>query len=151
MLSGVQAPSLNRVRRIQGFRQAMIDHDLPIVEEWIIPNVEPTFECGYEATKQLLTQHPRVTAIFAYNDLLALGAIRACHDLRRSIPGDCAIVGFDDIRWAAIATPALTTVQVDKYNLGWQAMARLLEMLDNPEATFSPIKLEVKLVIRESA
>ena len=151
MLTGVQNPSHNRVRRIQGFRQALADHELTMVEEWLVPSLDPTFERGYEAGRYLLTQHPQVTAIFAYNDLLALGAIRACHDLGRRIPADCAIIGFDDIRWAATATPALTSIGLNKHYLGGQAVTRLLDMLDKPESTFPPIYLDVELVIRESA
>lgn len=151
MLTGVLDPSRDRVRRIQGFRQALAAHGLPVVEEWIVPGLDPTFERGYEAGRYLLTQHSQVTAIFAYNDLLALGAIRACHELGRRIPEDCAIIGFDDIRWAATATPALTSIGVNKHYLGEQAVTRLLAMLESPEFTFSPIFVDVELMIRESA
>jgi LacI family transcriptional regulator len=151
MLTGVQSQSLDRVRRVQGFCDALTAHGLPVVNEWIVPSRSPTIESGYESARQLLSQHPQVTAIFAYNDLLALGAIRACQDLGRCVPTDCAIVGFDDIQWAATATPALTTIRVNKYELGQQAMTRLLNMLAQPEAVFPPINLDVELVIRESA
>lgn len=151
MLAGVMNTSRERVRRIQGFRQALAGHGLPVVEEWIVPSLDPTFERGYEAGRFLLTQHPQVTAIFAYNDLLALGAIRACHEVGRHIPSDCAIIGFDDIRWAATATPSLTSIGVNKHYLGEQAVTRLLAMLENPEATFAPIYIDIELVIRESA
>lgn len=151
MITGVQSPSHDRVRRIQGFRGALAAHELPVIEEWILPSREPTFECGYEACHHLLTHHAQVTAIFAYNDLLALGAIRACHELGRRVPDDCAIIGFDDIRWAATATPALTSIGINKHFLGGQSVTRLLDMLDQPESVFPPIYLDVELVIRESA
>ena len=82
---------------------------------------------------------------------IALRVIRACKDLGRRVPTDCAIVGFDDIQWAAMATPSLTSIRVDKYNLGQQAMNRLLTMLDSPETSFAPLCVGVELVIRESA
>jgi LacI family transcriptional regulator len=151
MLSGVRNPSLGRVRRIQGFKEALSEHGLPVVEEWIVANQEPSFADGYASARQLLSQYPQITAIFAYNDLLALGAIRACNDMGRRVPTDCAIVGFDDIPWAATSIPTLTTVRVDKYNLGYQAMIRLLEMLEQPELSFPSICLDVELIIRESA
>ncbi len=151
MLTGVQNPSFDRVRRIQGFCDGLAAHGLPVINEWIVPSRDPTMESGYESARQLLTQHPQVTAIFAYNDLLALGAIRACHGLGRPVPTECAIVGFDDIQWAATATPSLTTVHVNKYELGHQAMTRLLAMLAEPEAIFPTIYLDVELVVRESA
>jgi LacI family transcriptional regulator len=151
MLTGVLNPSRDRVRRILGFRQALAAHGLPVVEEWLVPSLDPTFERGYEAGRYLLSQHPQVTAIFAYNDLLALGAIRACHELGRRIPDDCAIIGFDDIRWAATATPALTSIGVNKHYLGEQSVTCLLSMLESPDAVFQPIYVDVELVIRESA
>jgi LacI family transcriptional regulator len=151
MLTGVQDLSLDKVRRIQGFREALAAQGLSIVDDWIVPNCAPTFECGYDDAQKLLTQHPQVTAIFAYNDLLALGALQACRELGRHVPDDCAIIGFDDIVWAAKATPPLTTIRIDKYKLGHLATNRLFEMFNHPEATVPPVYVDVELVIRESA
>ena len=150
MLTGVQAPSLDQVRRIQGFREALTAHQLPVKPEWIVPGQSPTIEWGCDGTKKLLKQYPQVTAIFAYNDLLAIGALQACRELRRRVPEDCAIIGFDDIIWAAQAIPPLTTIRVDKYNLGQTATQRLLEMLGHPADSFEPIYLDVALVVRET-
>jgi LacI family transcriptional regulator len=150
MVSGKTGVSPSQIRRIAGFRDTLRLHGLPINEEWVL-KVPPTMVHGREATGQLLSQHPQITALFAYNDFLALGALRACSDLGRTVPDDCAIVGFDDIQLAAMVTPALTTVSYDKYGLGQMAMNRLLEMLGDSEATFPTIELEVKLVVRESA
>jgi LacI family transcriptional regulator len=149
MLAG-QAPSLNLMRRVRGYRDALMAHGLPVVTEWILPG-SPVVARGVESAQQLLTQYPQITAIFAYNDLLAVGAMRACQELGRRVPDDCAIVGFDDIPLAAMLAPPLTTVGVDKYELGQRAMNRLLDMLDSPGATFPPVYLDVELVIRESA
>jgi LacI family transcriptional regulator len=151
MLAGIQDPSRDNVRRVQGFREAMAAHNFSAIDEWIVPGEAPTFECGYEDTQRLLTQHPQVTAIFAYNDLLALGALQACREAGRRIPEDCAIIGFDDIIWAAKSIPPLTTIHVDKYALGQQTANRLFDMLENPEDTYPPIYVDVELVIRESA
>ena len=112
---------------------------------------ELEIEGAYEAARRLLTQHPQVTALFAYNDLIALGAVHACCDLGLRVPEDCAIIGFDDIHLAAIVSPSLTSIRVDKYSLGQQAMQRLLAMLDEPDALFPPVCVDVELVVRESA
>ena len=149
MLAGLES-SPQRGRRVHGFLDALAAHGIPVVKQHIVPGW-PTLESGYEATLGLLRQDPQVTAIFAYNDLLALGAIKACKELGRRIPADCAIIGFDDIQLASLVTPSLTTIRLDKYLLGQQAMTRVLEMLDQPEAVFPPIFLDVELVIRESA
>jgi LacI family transcriptional regulator len=149
MITGSCSP-LSLMQRVQGFRDGLKDHGLPVIDEWILPG-PPVLEHGVEAARQLLTQHPQVTAIFAYNDLLALGSIQACKKLGRRVPDDCAIVGFDDIEFASMVSPALTTVHVNKYKLGQQSMTRLLEMLHDPEGSFDPIYEDVTLMVRESA
>ncbi len=149
MLAGLET-SPQQVRRVSGFLKAMAAHGLPVLEQQILAGA-PTWESGYETALRLLTQEPQVTAIFAYNDLMALGAMKACKKLGRRIPADCAIIGFDDIQLASLVTPPLTTIRLDKYLLGQQAMTRLLEMLDKPESVFPPINLDVELVVRESA
>jgi LacI family transcriptional regulator len=149
MLAGYGA-SPDVFQRVRGFRETLTAHGLPVVDERIITCV-PVVEPGCRATRRLLAQQPQVTAIFAYNDLLAVGAIQACREVGRRVPDDCAIVGFDDIQLASLVTPALTTVHLDKYALGRQAVTRLVEMLEEPENTFPPTVLDVKLVIRESA
>jgi LacI family transcriptional regulator len=127
----------------------MAARDLPTPKDWVLPG-HPTIEGGYEAARRLLTHHPQISALFAYNDLSALGAVQACHELGRSVPGGCAIIGFDDIRLAAMVSPSLTSVRVNKYELGQQAMMRLLTMLEEPDAILPPIRVEVELMVRES-
>lgn len=149
MLSGLET-SPTRGRRVQGFLNTMAALNLPVTEEAVLAGL-PTLESGYEAALRLLRQNPQVTAIFAYNDLLALGAIKACKELGRRVPDDCAIIGFDDVQLASLVSPALTTIRLDKYDIGRQAMGRLLEMLDTPDTRFPAIELGTELVIRESA
>jgi DNA-binding LacI/PurR family transcriptional regulator len=105
MLAGRAAP-LDKMQRVQGFREALMAHGLVPVDEWILTG-SPILERGYEAARQLLTQHPQVTAFFAYNDLLALGAIQACDELGRRVPDDCAVVGFDDVQLYTVISPKI--------------------------------------------
>ena len=149
MLSGQAGISVSQIRRVDGFRDAMKNNGLTVNEDWIV-KVSPIMINGREATRQLLTQHPKITALFAYNDLLAIGALRACSELGRRVPDDCAIVGFDDIQLATMVTPSLTTVHYDKYELGQKAMARLFEMIENPGERFSTINIDLELIVRES-
>jgi LacI family transcriptional regulator len=149
MLAGLET-SPQRGRRVHGFLDALAAYDLSVVEPRILSGL-PTLASGYEVALRLLKQDPPVTAIFSYNDLQALGAIQACKELGRHIPADCAIIGFDDIQLASLVDPALTTIRIDKYSMGQQAMRRLLDMLDNPDMDFSPIEMDVELVVRESA
>jgi LacI family transcriptional regulator len=138
-------------QRVRGFREAMLSHGLPFEEEWIVAAAPPDIDRGHKVTRRLLGRHPQLTALFAYNDLVAVGAMQACKELGRRVPEDCAIIGFDDVQLAALVTPSLTTVHVNKYELGRHAVNRLVEMLDDPETEFPPIHIDVELVIRESA
>lgn len=149
MLAGNSA-SPEKIRRIRGYYDALAAHGLAVRMDWVIP-LSPSMVEGRQATHQLLTTHPQITAIFAYNDLLALGALRACHELGRRVPQDCAVVGFDNIQLASMVTPSLTTVHYDKYDVGQKAVARLFEMMENPDGEYPPIEVGVELVIRESA
>jgi LacI family transcriptional regulator len=151
MLAGRWNPTagVDELKRVQGFRAALAAHGIAVVEDWILPG-QPTRDFGYKATLQLLTQYPQITAIFGYNDLLAVGAIQACTELGRRVPDDCAVTGFDDIELAALVTPPLTTIRMHKYELGYQAATRLLEMLADPDGDYPPICMDVELVIRQS-
>ncbi|RPI58869.1 MAG: LacI family transcriptional regulator [Chloroflexi bacterium] len=150
MLAGRAAP-LQVMERVQGFREGLQAHGLPLVDDWIVADECKTdVERGYRAACRLVANHPQVTAVFAYNDLIAAGAIQACRELGRRVPGDLAIVGFDNIQFAAMVQPPLTTVHIDKYELGRQAVTRLMEMLNDPGSDLEPIHLDVELVIRES-
>ncbi|WP_420630254.1 LacI family DNA-binding transcriptional regulator [Candidatus Leptofilum sp.] len=139
----------SQVRRVQGYQKALQDHGLSVVDAYLVDGA-PTLQGGYAALSQLLSQFPQITAVFTYNDLMALGAIRAVHDLGKQVPADIAVMGFDDIGMAAMFTPSLSTVRVDKYAIGQLAMRRLLQMLDNPDTSSHTINIDVDLVIRES-
>ena len=148
MLTGNSA-SFQKIRRVNGYHDALAAHSLPVNQDWIIPCI-PDMVNGHKAARQLLANNPEITAIFAYNDLLALGALRACHELGRRVPQNCAVIGFDDVQLASMVTPSLTTIHYDKYDVGQKAMSRLFEMIENPEGDFPPIKINVDLIVRES-
>lgn len=142
--------STKRGQRVRGYYDTLAAHGLPVLDTYILGGPS-TLESGYENALQLFSQAPDITAIFAYNDLVALGVIKACREVGRRIPDDCALIGFDDTVFASLVTPALTTIRLDKYGTGREAMARLFDMMEAPDATFDPIELDVELVVRESA
>lgn len=149
MIAGRVAP-LDAIKRVTGYRQALEDHGLLYRDEMVILG-PPVIKHGYDSVKVLLERNPKVTAIFCYNDLLAMGAIQGCKALGVQVPGDCAVVGFDDIRFTAMTSPAITTVHVDKYEIGRLSTSLLLEMLEEPEREYPPLYVDTELVIRESA
>lgn len=143
------SPTYRSSRRVIGFESRLRERGHLLPEDHIVP-ATGDLGGGYQAAHQLLNAHPEVTAIFAYNDLLALGAMRACTERKLRIPQDVAIIGFDDIQFATMSTPALSTVQVDKYAIGEMAMRRLLDMIEKPEQLFPAIDIDVSLILRET-
>ena len=103
------------------------------------------------AAQALLAAHPELTAIFAYNDMVALGILQACRQSGRQLPQDCAIIGFDDIQVAALSSPSLTTIRLDKHKIGEVAVQQMFEMINSPQTAVEAVQLAVELVVRQSA
>lgn len=135
------------VERMQGYYDAIHAYGLQS-----IVSMQPDLfiESGVAALQDLMTQHPEVTAIFAKNDPVAIGVMRAAQAMGKRIPEDLAVIGYDNIVWAETTTPPLTTIHIHKEKIGQIAARRLLDLLDGQALT--PVKIEVsnELVIRES-
>ena len=111
---------------------------------------DPTPMLGYPFTKQLLARGKPFTALFAYNDMSAIGAIRAIQEQGLRVPQDISVMGFDDIPGAAFHTPSLTTVQQPLNRMGEVAAQVLLERIEGKKEYLADIAIEPELVIRES-
>jgi DNA-binding LacI/PurR family transcriptional regulator len=111
---------------------------------------DATPQLGYPFAKQLLERRVPFTALFAYNDISALGAIRAFQEAGLRVPYDISVVGFDDIQVAAFNTPSLTTVRQPLTRMGTIAAQTLLERIENKKDDPKEIAIEPELVIRES-
>ncbi len=148
-LTGPPASRSGR-KRVEGFLAALAAVDAPHHPDWLLP-CAPTVEGGQEAALALLTQHPELTALFCYNDLVAVGALQAAAELARAVPDDLAIAGFDDIPLAALVTPPLTTCRVCRYDMGARAMGMLLERIGGCTDECQRIIVEPALIIRASA
>ena len=106
-------------------------------------------DLGYVATRRLLEARPRFTALFAFNDISALGAIRAIRERGLRVPEDVSVVGFDDIPSAAYQNPGLTTVRQPLYEMGQRAADTLVARMERPGgAVPRTISLEPTLVVR---
>jgi LacI family transcriptional regulator len=109
-------------------------------------------EIGYKPMQVLLEKTREFTAIFCFNDIAAIGAIRTLRDAGLNVPGDVSVVGFDDILSAAYYTPSLTTVRQPLTEMGKRGAQVLLERIANREAPFpSEIVMAPELVVRESS
>jgi DNA-binding LacI/PurR family transcriptional regulator len=110
-----------------------------------------TPEIGYRPMKALLEKHRAFTAVFCFNDIAALGAIRALKDAGCSVPEDVSVVGFDDIQSAAYSTPSLTTVRQPLTEMGMRGAQILLDRIANRDKEYpAEITMEPALVVRES-
>jgi LacI family transcriptional regulator len=108
-------------------------------------------EIGYKPMQALLEKTRAFTAIFCFNDIAAIGAIRALKEAGQSVPGDVSVVGFDDILSAAYYTPSLTTVRQPLFEMGKRGARILLDRIANRDEPYpSEIIMDPELVVRES-
>jgi len=137
-------------QRQEAFEKAMADHKLPVKPSWIIEGKYQT-RLAFHGCLDLLSQDDRPTAIFASNDLMALGVMDAARTLGLKIPEDLSLVGFDDIRGADMTTPPLTTVHQPSYQFGKTSAQYLLKTITGADGNgVLREKLPAELVIRAS-
>ncbi|HBG00984.1 MAG TPA: hypothetical protein DDW87_05360 [Firmicutes bacterium] len=134
--------------RLEGFQTAHRDaglRDLGLVEygDW-------TVQGGYGAAARLLERDPHIDAFFVANDLMAVGAMDAARLHGLAIPKDLSIVGYDDVPVATATRPALTTIQLPNYDMGYAACNLLIDKIDGGEPEEAVHKYDCKLVIRDS-
>ena len=112
--------------------------------------VDPTPNLGYPFAKQLLARKQPFTALFAYNDISAIGSICAFQEAGLQVPDDISVVGFDDIQSAAYITPPLTTVRQPLLKVGEIAARSLLDRIEARTKYVSEIVIEPELIVRRS-
>ncbi|MGA9593856.1 MAG: LacI family DNA-binding transcriptional regulator [Candidatus Acidiferrales bacterium] len=134
--------AISTVARAMGLH---IDRDLVIqIED------SPTPQPGYVSARLLLERKKPFTALFAYNDLAAIGAIRAFQERGLRVPGDISVMGFDDITGAEFHTPSLTTVRQPLRAMGRTAAEALLQKIEHTGKPPAEIAIEPELLVRES-
>jgi DNA-binding LacI/PurR family transcriptional regulator len=137
--------------RLEGFREAvrragLVTSDTPELQG------DGRFEGGERAARTLFADHARVTALACYNDITAIGALRALRDLGRRVPEDVSVIGIDDIAPASWVVPALTTVAQQRAEMGRLATERLIAAIEGTEdpAAAPTVRLPMTLTVRES-
>lgn len=136
--------------RLRGYRKALAGAGLPF-DEQLVEEGRWQFDGATSATDRLLERRPDVTAIFAQNDVMAVGVLSALRRLGRRVPEDCAVVGCDDIEMAAYTIPSLTTVHIPFYETGAEAMRLLLGMAAGGPTPPGDVLLPVRLIVRDSS
>jgi len=135
--------------RLTGYRQALQEAALPLDDE-LIRYGEFSPQSGRRAMESLLALSSPPSAVFGASDVVALGAMAAARERGMRIPQDVALVGFDDIFFAAYVSPPLTTVRLPAYGLGWAAGELLIRLTNEDELAETQMLLESELVIRQS-
>jgi DNA-binding LacI/PurR family transcriptional regulator len=147
------AARINNERQ-QGFIDELNLFGKCIEPQIIIHSLGRQIENGEEAMMRLLEIKPHPTAVFCFNDLMAIGAIKKLKDQNLRVPEDISIVGFDNIPYSAYISPALTTFNQPKYTMGQEAAGMLLHVLEtrpNQKQNYTSHKSILgKLLIRES-
>ena len=145
-----QVSSLLTKDREYGYRAAMKQAGLPIAEGWVVEG-QLTIAGARKATRELINNNRRPTAIFCANDEMAIGCLHEAKSAGLRVPDDISVIGFDDIRYAEVTDPPLTTISQPAEEIGERVMYRLCRRIDdgkheNSEAEIVPHKL----VIRQS-
>ena len=135
--------------RCLGHKQAMTDASLSISSlltiegTWLAPS-------GYESYQKLARLDPPPTAVFAQNDQMAVGVLRAARDRGLKIPDELSVIGVDDIPLAAYFSPPLTTLRQDFARIGREATSLLIQTVELPDAPAHQLRITAELIIRRS-
>lgn len=148
---GAGSTTFSRGETIEGFSSALLDRGCEFNPDTIVPG-NYRYDGGQQAMRRLLDSSDPPDAVFADNDLMALGAMETARDRGLAIPDQLAIVGFDDIPAASFASTPLTTLAVPRAEIGEAAALHLLDMVAGTE-TFRPVRrlFKTKLVVRRSS
>ncbi len=140
--------------KIVGYRRALADHHLTLDPALVIKPGRSDYEHGYNAALALFELESPPTALLAATDYLALGAISSCTTHQLTVPGDLAVIGFDDIEAAKYSEPSLSSVIYDAARISERAVNRLMALILLPPSQSEGIEktvIEPELVIRRSS
>jgi len=135
--------------RLRGCKDAYRDLGMAWDESTILTGAfDPAH--GYRAAKRLLGEHPGMTAIFAFNDMIAFGAMKGLSELKLRIPKDVSLVGFDDLKLSEFMMPPLTTVRRFRYDISPLIVRMIAELITNKTISEVNVSLKTELVERDS-
>lgn len=149
ILSGPPGVS-TAAERLAGYRRALDEAGIPIAAQQVAYG-EYTIEAGYWAAQQILSSAPAPTALFAANNLMALGAFRAARELGIQIPADLSLVTFDDLPQSLVMEAFFTVIAQPAYEIGQRAAELLLARLGGAESPPQTLLLPTELIVRRSS
>ena len=146
---GPPTTTTGRERR-EGFVRALKARGLPVCAE-LVCSGSPKESLGYRFAQHVLSSSDPPTALYAGNNLLAMGALRAIQEFGLRIPQDVALVSFDELDWMSLVRPALTVVAQPIYELGSRATGLLLERIQDGSRPTQNVVLSPRLLVRQSS
>lgn len=149
MISGTLQDPANGYARFQGYKRALEEANIPIMDEHIrVGNYR--YESGIEAMKYFISLADKPTAIFAATDEMAIGAIHAIQDANLKVPEDISVISVDNSRMASMVRPLLTTVAQPMYDIGAVSMRLLTKLMNKEIVEITKIVLPHEVIIRKS-
>lgn len=137
-------------QRLMGYKKALTDNSIELKKEYIYEG-NYSYHSGYQNMKKILSRPELPSAVFASEDQMALGALKAAYEMKVKIPQDISLIGFDNIIQSRYSTPSLTTISQPKREMGRSAINLLVDLIENKEdSTLKQQLFDPKLVIRES-
>jgi len=135
--------------RLEGYLQALKENNLQLNEDWIIES-DFTEKGAHLAAKNLIKDYNEISAVFAANDLMALGIIKSLKDAGIRIPEDLSLIAFDSIKMGEYIEPPLTTIKNTGLEKGEKAVELLIKIIENQDLAGKHILYPPELVVRDS-
>lgn len=141
--------SRNTADRLIGYKRALEEYNVAF-DPQIVSKGDFTPHSGYIALKQLMSYAPSFTAVFSANDQMAIGAIKAVLSEGKSVPGDIAVMGIDNLSVSSMVSPSLSTINVPTYQMGTIAAKTIIQVREGTEVLNPLHKLKCNLIVRRS-
>ena len=139
----------NYVRQ-EGYLKALQAAGIRPTQRWIINLPEIDYNMAFSSATQLFSQTVRPDAFLTISDLYACAVINAARRLHLLVPDDLMVIGYDNVDYATISSPQITTINTPKHQMGYTASELLIDRIQNPGSTIQHINLQSELIIRES-
>lgn len=133
--------------RLKGYKKALKKYGIPF-DDTLVSVGDIDIKDGYERTKQLFEKGIDFTAIFAYNDMMAFGAMQAIKEKGLRMPQDIGLVGYDDVPFSSLISPPLTTIRLKKQDIGIESVKLLLSHINANRKKTKKVMLDVELIVR---
>ena len=150
-IAAVKGPSMtpSTKARLDGYKQALMEAGVTIEDKFIVTG-DYGPDSGFLAMEKLLRLKDRPSAVFCFSDDMAIGAMNALREYDYHIPNDMSVIGFDDIRYASLMSPKLTTIRQPLEQMGSKCMQVLLALMNGNKDIDKYVLLPTELVVRQS-